>query len=136
MHALRAPSLLALTILLPATASAGWVPFAAGEFEVGSPLAASAADACLSRAWGTESVQDGVDSNCFDVPREHRGRKFYVVLRWEGALLGHNLCFFNKDWSYSSCVQTTQGTIPSWAEHASMSATGGTNIRWTLYAYA
>lgn len=121
-----------LLVLLPVTASAAWIPFASGHFDVGSPVAANAVDACVARSWGMDT-QEGFDSNCFDVPREHRGRKFSLAIRSDGAFLGHSLCWFTADWSYSTCTDGTQGTVPSWAAHASIAATGGTDIRWTLY---
>ena len=133
MRTLRNAAAALLLVLLPATAAAGWVPFASGHFDVGSPVAANAFDACVSRTWGTDA-QDGLDSNCFDVPRDHRGRKYALYVRADGAYFGHNLCYFTADWSYSACTDATQGVIPSWAAHASMSATGGTNVRWTMYA--
>ena len=134
MRTLRFALLLCLA-LLPATASAAsWTPIASGQFDVGSPVAASAFDACSARTWGV-TASDGVDSNCFDVPQEARGRKFQLYVRAEGAYLGHSLCFFDAGWQISQCTDRTMGFVPSWAAHGSLSATGGTNVRWTLYAF-
>ena len=135
MSALRFAALLCLALLPASASAASWSPFASGQFDVGSPVAAAAFDACSGRSWGV-GAQEGLDSNCFDVPPQFQGRKFALSIRAEGMFMGHSLCFFDASWQISTCTAATMGFVPPWAAHASMSASGGTNIRWTLYGFA
>lgn len=133
---MRALAFLVLLVLLPGTASAAeWVTIAQGKFVVGSPVAMVLFDACSARTWGVDA-SDGVDSDCFDIPAVHAGREFSFRFWGEQPLMGVSLCFFDASWRVSECVESSNGVIPTWAAHASVSAMGGTDIRWRLNAWA
>lgn len=117
---------LVLVLAAPVALAGEWFQ-QRGEFALGSPSGFLLMDAC-----GNPS-QEGLDSNCFDLPDVLAdGQYSTVILASETPYLERATCFYLEDASFSQC---NTSRIPWWADKVSISTLGGTNVEWIFSAF-